>query len=103
MRYTLAQYFNMLYKLNIDVGFKTLGRVFSDMYGEQRKDQYGVFPNLVFSQEHPTYSQRESKNVMIVRGVMDVMVSLYHHYSFSGNSIGSMYSTILTDKRFIES
>jgi hypothetical protein len=104
VRYTLAQYFNMLYKMNMDIGFKTLGKVFSDVGAEDsRSEQYGMFPDIMFSHEHPRHSQRESQNVMIVRNVLDVMVSLFYHYDCNDHFDGKMYNTILLDKRFIDS
>jgi hypothetical protein len=103
VRYTLAQYFKLVYKIDLDIGFKTLGQVFDDVGGAKpRSTKYDVFPNLRFSHGYPNYHQYNKPNIMIVRNVLDVMVSLYYHHDVTDHFNKNLFHAVMSDIRFVD-
>jgi alcohol sulfotransferase len=100
VRYTLAQYFKRMYDIKSEVGFKTLGQVFSDAGDRPRPKEFDEFPNIVFSHMHPLKSQAQAINIMIVRNVLDVMVSYYHHHDANRKMQGTVYQGIMKYELF---
>lgn len=88
LRYTLAQYCQLLYDTDLPIGFEYLGRVFIDFSGPEREEIYSKFPEVMFAHEHPFDGAIGSRRVILVRNFMDTMVSYHHHLSASG-SIGN--------------
>jgi alcohol sulfotransferase len=79
LRYGLIHYFNDLLGLGFKIGFGHLRLAFNDVGRPPRHEQYGVFPNIIFSHELYTSDVGEHKSIMLVRNVLDTLVSYHHH------------------------